>query len=66
MFGTLGAAWPLIRDDLGLTYAEIGLALAVPGFVGSALDPVIGVLATPAGAGPSWRSADWRSPSRLR
>lgn len=44
MFGTLGAAWPLIRDDLGLTYAEIGLALAVPGLVGSALDPVIGVL----------------------
>jgi FSR family fosmidomycin resistance protein-like MFS transporter len=44
VFGTLGAAWPLIRDDLGLTYAEIGLALAVPGFVGSALDPVIGLL----------------------
>jgi FSR family fosmidomycin resistance protein-like MFS transporter len=44
VFGTLGAAWPLIRDDLGLTYAEIGLALAVPGLVGSALDPVIGVL----------------------
>jgi FSR family fosmidomycin resistance protein-like MFS transporter len=44
VFGTLGAAWPLVRDDLGLTYAEIGLALAVPGFVGSALDPLIGVL----------------------
>ncbi|HWJ44253.1 MAG TPA: MFS transporter [Gaiellaceae bacterium] len=44
MYGTLGAAWPLLRDDLGLTYAEIGLALAVPGFVGSALDPLIGVL----------------------
>lgn len=44
MFGTLGAAWPLIRDDLGLTYAEIGLALAIPGIVGSALDPLIGVL----------------------
>ena len=44
MYGTLGAAWPLVRDDLGLTYAEIGLALAIPGFVGSALDPLIGVL----------------------
>jgi FSR family fosmidomycin resistance protein-like MFS transporter len=44
VFGTLGAAWPLVRDDLGLSYAEIGLALAVPGFVGSALDPLIGVL----------------------
>lgn len=32
-----------MRDDLGLTYAEIGLALAIPGFVGSALDPLIGV-----------------------
>jgi FSR family fosmidomycin resistance protein-like MFS transporter len=45
VFGTLGAAWPLIRDDLGLTYAEIGIALAIPGFVGSALDPVFGVAA---------------------
>jgi FSR family fosmidomycin resistance protein-like MFS transporter len=44
VYGTLGAAWPLVRDDLGLTYAEIGLALAVPGFVGSALDPLVGVL----------------------
>jgi FSR family fosmidomycin resistance protein-like MFS transporter len=44
VFGTLGAAWPLVRDDLGLTYAEIGLALAIPGFVGSTLDPLIGVL----------------------
>jgi FSR family fosmidomycin resistance protein-like MFS transporter len=44
VYGTLGAAWPLVRDDLGLTYAEIGLALAIPGFVGSALDPLIGVL----------------------
>lgn len=38
------AAWPLIRDDLDLSYAEVGLVLAVPGIVGSALDPVIGVL----------------------
>lgn len=45
MFGTLGAAWPLIRDDLDLTYGEIGIALAIPGFVGSALDPVFGVAA---------------------
>jgi FSR family fosmidomycin resistance protein-like MFS transporter len=27
-----------------LTYAEVGLVLAIPGFVGSALDPVIGVM----------------------
>lgn len=42
--GTRAAAWPLIRGDLRLSYTEIGLVLAIPGFVGSALDPVIGVL----------------------
>ncbi|MGH2922369.1 MAG: MFS transporter [Gaiellaceae bacterium] len=40
--GTYAAAWPLIRDDLGLSYAEVGLLLALPGFVGSALDPIVG------------------------
>ena len=40
--GTRAAAWPLIRHDLGLDYAAIGLVLAIPGFVGSALDPLIG------------------------
>jgi MFS transporter, FSR family, fosmidomycin resistance protein len=44
VYGTLGAAWPLVRDDLGLTYVEVGIALAVPGFVGSVIDPLIGVL----------------------
>lgn len=43
MGGTRAAAWPSIRHDLGLSYAEIGLVLAIPGFVGSALDPLIGV-----------------------
>jgi FSR family fosmidomycin resistance protein-like MFS transporter len=42
--GTRAAAWPLIRDDLGLSYAEVGLVLAIPGFIGSALDPLIGVV----------------------
>src|SRR2546421_867639 len=42
--GTRAAAWPLIRDGVGLSYAQIGLVLAIPGFVGSALDPLIGVL----------------------
>jgi FSR family fosmidomycin resistance protein-like MFS transporter len=42
--GTRAAAWPLIRDDLGLDYAEVGLVLALPGFVGSAADPLVGVL----------------------
>jgi FSR family fosmidomycin resistance protein-like MFS transporter len=42
VYGTLGAAWPLIRHDLSLDYARVGVLLAVPGFVGSALDPLIG------------------------
>jgi MFS transporter, FSR family, fosmidomycin resistance protein len=35
----------LIQRDLGLSYAEIGLVLAIPGFVGNALEPFLGVLA---------------------
>ena len=42
--GVRAAAWPLIRSDLDLSYAEVGLVLGIPGLVGSALDPVIGVL----------------------
>jgi FSR family fosmidomycin resistance protein-like MFS transporter len=42
--GVRAAAWPLIRRDLDLSYAEVGLVLAIPGLFGSALDPVIGVL----------------------
>jgi MFS transporter, FSR family, fosmidomycin resistance protein len=38
------AAWPLIRDDLGLSYVEVGLVLAIPGLVGSAIEPVVGVV----------------------
>jgi len=41
--GSRAAAWPLIRHDLHLSYAEIGLVLALPGLFGSALDPLIGV-----------------------
>jgi MFS transporter, FSR family, fosmidomycin resistance protein len=41
--GSRAAAWPLIKHDLNLSYAEIGLVLAIPGLVGSALDPLIGV-----------------------
>jgi FSR family fosmidomycin resistance protein-like MFS transporter len=45
VWGASAAAWPLIRHDLGLSYAEIGLVLAIPGLVGNALEPVLGVLA---------------------
>jgi MFS transporter, FSR family, fosmidomycin resistance protein len=42
--GTWEAAWPLIRDDLGLSYTEIGLLLAVPRIAGVILGPMISVL----------------------
>jgi MFS transporter, FSR family, fosmidomycin resistance protein len=42
--GTRAAAWPLIRHDLSLSYPQLGLVLAIPGFVGSALDPLIGAV----------------------
>src|ERR1051325_7369287 len=41
--GSRAAAWPLIRHDLGLSYAEGGLVLALPVLCGSALDPAIGL-----------------------
>jgi FSR family fosmidomycin resistance protein-like MFS transporter len=42
--GTRAAAWPGIRTELHLSYAQVGLVLAVPGFVGSTLDPLVGAL----------------------
>jgi FSR family fosmidomycin resistance protein-like MFS transporter len=44
VFGTREAAWPLIRDDLGLTYAQIGLLLGVPGIIASLIEPALGIL----------------------
>ena len=35
----------MIRDDLSLSYAEIGLLLSIPSFVSLAVEPVLGVLA---------------------
>ncbi len=49
VFGTREAAWPLIRDDLGLTYAHIGLLLGVPSIIASFIEPIIGIL------GDVWR-----------
>jgi MFS transporter, FSR family, fosmidomycin resistance protein len=45
VFGTLEAGWPLIRDDLGLTYAQIGILLGVPGLLASCIEPFFGILA---------------------
>jgi FSR family fosmidomycin resistance protein-like MFS transporter len=44
VFGAREAAWPLIRTDLGLNYAEIGVLLGVPGFIASLIEPALGIL----------------------
>lgn len=42
--GSLQAAWPLVRLDLGLSYTEIGLLLAVPKLVGNVVESPLGLL----------------------
>ena len=43
--GVYGAAWPLIRDDLRLSYTEIGVLLTVPTLVACVVEPLIFILA---------------------
>ena len=43
-FGALEAAWPLIRDDLSLTYLQIGLLLSIPRVWGSVAGVALGIL----------------------
>lgn len=45
VFGAREAAWPAIRDDLSLSYAQIGLLLAVPSLVSTVLEPLLGLAA---------------------
>jgi MFS family permease len=49
VFGIREAAWPLIRTDLGLDYARIGLLFGVPGIASALVEPVLGIL------GDVWR-----------
>jgi FSR family fosmidomycin resistance protein-like MFS transporter len=44
VFGAREAAWPLIRTDLGLSYAQVGLLLGLPNVVGNMIEPMIGIL----------------------
>lgn len=44
VFGAREAAWPAIRDELDLSYAQIGLLLSVPTYSSAVLEPVFGVL----------------------
>lgn len=44
VFGTREAAWPLIRDDLQLSYTQVGILLSMPGVVGNLIEPPIAIL----------------------
>lgn len=49
VFGLREAAWPLIRDDLRLSYMQVGVVLSVPPVVGHVVEPLLGIL------GDVWR-----------
>jgi FSR family fosmidomycin resistance protein-like MFS transporter len=49
VFGAREAAWPLIRNDLGLNYFQVGLLLGVPNLIAAVIEPVLGV------AGDVWK-----------
>ena len=49
VFGVREAAWPLMRDDLRLTYTQVGVVLSVPPIVGNIVEPALGIL------GDVWR-----------
>ncbi|HJY95886.1 MAG TPA: MFS transporter [Streptosporangiaceae bacterium] len=51
--GAKGAALPLIRHDLGLSYEQVGLLASVPLLAGGALELPLGIVAT----GPARRRA---------
>ena len=44
VFGISEAAWPLMRNDLGLSYFQIGLALSLPGVIGNIVEPFLFIL----------------------
>ncbi len=44
-FGVAESAWPLIRRDLHLSYAQVGMLLSVPGLLAAFVEPVFGIWA---------------------
>jgi FSR family fosmidomycin resistance protein-like MFS transporter len=44
VFGAGETAWPLFRNDLHLTYTQIGLLLSLPGIIAAFIEPFIGIL----------------------
>ncbi|HYE15178.1 MAG TPA: MFS transporter [Pyrinomonadaceae bacterium] len=45
LFGVHESAWPLIRDDLRLSYTQVGILLSVPTLFGNFVEPALGILA---------------------
>jgi MFS transporter, FSR family, fosmidomycin resistance protein len=45
VFGVREAAWPLIRDDLRLSYTQVGVLLSVPPIFGNLVEPALMILA---------------------
>jgi len=45
VFGAREAAWPLIRDDLDLSYVEVGILISAPLVLNTLVEPILGVLA---------------------
>jgi FSR family fosmidomycin resistance protein-like MFS transporter len=43
-YGIGNAALPALRTDLGLTYAQVGLLLGIPGVIGSFIEPILMLL----------------------
>jgi MFS transporter, FSR family, fosmidomycin resistance protein len=44
VFGVSAAATPLMRDDLALTYVQIGLLLSLPGLIANFIEPFMFIL----------------------
>ncbi|OKH46476.1 MFS transporter [Calothrix sp. HK-06] len=42
--GVRGAAWPLIRNDLHLSYVQVGMLLTIPNTISRLIEPVLGIL----------------------
>ncbi len=42
--GVRGAAYPLIRNDLHLSYVQVGLLLTIPNTIASLIEPILGIL----------------------
>ena len=43
--GVTGAAWPLIRTDLNLSYVQIGWLLSLPALIANVIEPLLALLA---------------------